>query len=124
MHRDMRERLTMALRVHVKTTTVRQLELDATRNLLIGVMSLLIFTTPVLLTGLVAWVCRSIYYQTCINVDAAVVFSREMSGRSRLLTRTSFSQSSVLRDAKTSSLIPTRFGTTDMCDNQNIFYRL
>jgi len=76
--RDMRERLTMALRVHVETTTVRQLELDATRNLLIGIMSLLIFTSPMLLTGLVAWVCRSIYYQTCINVDAAVVFSHEI----------------------------------------------
>ena len=115
----------MAIRVHVTTTTVKPMELDAVEwNLLTGVMSLLIFTIPVLLTGLVAWVSRSIYHHTCINVDAAVVFSREMSGRSRLLTRTPFSQSSVLRDAKASSLIPTRFGTTDMCDNQNISYRL
>ena len=68
----------MALRVHVTTTTVSPMELDATWNLLAGVMSLLIFTIPVLLTGLVAWVSRSIYHHTCINVDAAVVFSREM----------------------------------------------
>ena len=68
----------MALRVHVTATTVSQLELDATWNLLSGVMSLLIFTSPVLLTGLVSWVCRSFYQQTFINIDVAVLFSREM----------------------------------------------
>ena len=35
-----------------------------------------------------------------------------------------FSQSSVLWDAKASLLIPTRFGSTDMCNNQSISCRL
>lgn len=64
---------------HVNGT--RQMELEATWSLLIGVLSLLVFTCPTLIIGFIDWGCRRIYGDCslqCKNISAATFYAREI----------------------------------------------
>lgn len=57
----------------------RQMELEATWSLLIGVLSLLVFTCPTLILGFVEWGCRKIYGDfQCSSAGVATFYAREI----------------------------------------------
>ena len=66
------------IRRHNHIGNNRRMEIEATWSLLAGVLSLMIFTFPILLLAFIDWGCRRIYSgDQCSSIDVATFHARE-----------------------------------------------
>lgn len=72
---------TDSLRIRHHNGNYRQMEVEATRSLLMGVFSMILFVLPTLLLGFTFWGCQIIYGKEqdhCSNIRGMIIYTREI----------------------------------------------